>query len=60
MACSAPVMRLAKLLGPDLDEVLGKDPDALREALSEFHAEDIAELVDDLPHDTDTPLFGSI
>jgi magnesium transporter len=41
-------MRLASLLGPELDDVLGKDPDALRDALSEFHAEDIAELVADL------------
>lgn len=41
-------MRLSTLLGPDLDEVLGKDPEAVREALSEFHPEDIAELVADL------------
>ncbi len=41
-------MRLSSLLGPDLDEVLGKDPEGLREALSEFHPEDIADLVADL------------
>ncbi len=42
-------MRLATLLGPDLRETLASEPEALREALEEFHEEDIAELVEDLP-----------
>lgn len=41
-------MRLATLLGPDLDAVLASDPEALRDALSDFHVEDIAEIVEDL------------
>lgn len=41
-------MRLSTLLGPDLAEVLAKDPDAIREALSAIHPEDVTELVADL------------
>ncbi len=42
-------MRLANLLGPDLRATLATEPEALREALEEFHAEDIAEILDDVP-----------
>ena len=41
-------MRLSSLLGPDLRAVLESDPESLRDALGEFHAEDIAEILDDL------------
>lgn len=41
-------MRLATLLGPDLEVAIANDPEALREALGEFHPEDIAEIVEDL------------
>ena len=41
-------MRLANLLGPDLEDALKTDPDALHDALEEFHPEDIAEIVEDL------------
>ena len=41
-------MRLSSLLGPDLRAVLESDPESLREALADFHAEDIAEILDDL------------
>jgi len=41
-------MRLATLLGPDLKVAIANDPDALRDALEEFHPEDIAEIVEDL------------
>jgi len=41
-------MRLAMLLGPDLEDALRSDPDALHDALVEFHPEDIAEIVEDL------------
>ena len=44
-------MRLSSLLGPDLHETLAQEPAALREALEEFHAEDIAEIAEDLPLD---------
>ncbi|NNE17419.1 MAG: magnesium transporter [Myxococcales bacterium] len=41
-------MRLAPLIGPDLQDAIAIGPAAVREALSEFHAEDIAELLEDL------------
>lgn len=44
-------MRLAHLLGPDLRETLASEPEALVEALDEFHPEDIAQILDDLDID---------
>ena len=44
-------MRLSTLLGPDLRQTLEQEPEALREALAEFHEEDIAEIAEDLPLD---------
>lgn len=41
-------MRLAQLLGPDLEDTLRNDPGSVREALEELHPEDVAELVSDL------------
>jgi magnesium transporter len=41
-------MRLAPLIGPDLRDAIAIGPDAVREAVSEFHPEDIAELLEDL------------
>ncbi len=41
-------MRLATLIGPDLEGAISEGPEAVREAVSEFHAEDIAELLEDL------------
>jgi hypothetical protein len=41
-------MRLAPLIGPDLQDAIAIGPDAVREAVSEFHPEDIAELLEDL------------
>jgi len=43
------MMRLAQLLGPDLEYALKTDPSQIPEALEEFHPEDISELVEDLP-----------
>ena len=40
-------MRLAPLIGPDLQDAIAIGPDAVREAVSEFHPEDIAELLED-------------
>lgn len=42
-------MRLASLLGPELDEILALDQDGVRDAFAEFHPEDIAELLSELP-----------
>lgn len=41
-------MRLATLIGPDLQDAIARGPAAVREAVSEFHPEDIAELLEDL------------
>ncbi len=53
-------MRLAILLGPDLEDALKSDPDALHEALEEFHAEDIAEIVQDLRLEVTIELFTKL
>ncbi|MEM7449292.1 MAG: magnesium transporter [Myxococcota bacterium] len=42
-------MRLSTLLGPDLRATIESDPAGLLDALEEFHAEDIAELIESLP-----------
>jgi len=44
-------MRLSKLLGPDLKEVLRDDPEQARVLLQELHAEDLADLVAELEPD---------
>ena len=41
-------MRLATLFGPDFRQTLESEPEAIREALEEFHEEDIAEICEDL------------
>lgn len=48
MRQNRPAMRLATLIGPDLQDAIAHGPAAVREAVSEFHAEDIAELLEDL------------
>jgi magnesium transporter len=53
-------MRLATLLGPDIKDTLASDPGALIDALEEFHAEDIAEIVDDLDEDTANALLRAL
>ena len=52
-------MRLAALLGPDL-RALTEDPDALHEVLEDFHPEDVAELLEDLPVSDLTALLGAL
>ena len=44
-------MRLAKLIGPDLKELLREDPEQTRAVLAEMHAEDLADLVAELDPD---------
>jgi magnesium transporter len=53
-------MRLATLLGPDLKATLKSDPDAFRDALEEFHPEDVAELVEDLGEEDVLALFRAL
>ncbi len=44
-------MRFATLVGPELQELVREDPDALNEFLEELHPEDIADIIDDLDAD---------
>jgi magnesium transporter len=44
-------MRLSKLIGPDLKELLREDPEQVRALLQEIHAEDLADLVAELEPD---------
>lgn len=44
-------MRLSKLIGPDLKEVLRDDPEQARALLQEIHAEDLADLIGELEPD---------
>jgi magnesium transporter len=53
-------MRLATLLGPDLKATLTNDPGAFRDALEEFHPEDIAEIVEDLGLEDTLALFRAL
>ncbi len=53
-------MRLATLLGPDLKVAIANDPSALKEALEEFHPEDIAEIVEDLNLEDTLALFRAL
>ena len=41
-------MRLARLIGPELESLLHENPSAVRELLDEIHPEDIADIVDEL------------
>ena len=41
-------MRLARLIGPELETLLHENPAAVRELLDEIHPEDIADIVDEL------------
>ena len=51
-------MRLAPLIGPDLQDAIAIGPEAVREAVSEFHPEDIAELAAFLASDAASGITG--
>jgi magnesium transporter len=44
-------MRLARLIGPELETLLHENPAAVRELLDEIHPEDIADIVDELDNE---------
>lgn len=49
---------IGHLLKPELEELIQeKRWDVLREALSEFHPSDIAEILEDIPEEADAPVF---
>jgi magnesium transporter len=41
-------MRLAHVLGPDVEEILRDDPGALREGLADFHPAEVTDLLEEL------------
>lgn len=53
-------MRLATLFGPDLKQTLADDPEEVREALEEFHPEDIAEMLPELEEDVAIALVRAL
>ena len=53
-------MSLARVIGPDIEELIREDPSQLPAALSTLHAADIAELLDDLPRPDRVTVFESL
>ncbi|AKV03333.1 Mg/Co/Ni transporter MgtE / CBS domain protein [Labilithrix luteola] len=53
-------MRLARLLGPDLKQVLKEDPDQVRELFDEIHPEDLADIVGELDPDEAAQLLSRL
>jgi len=50
-------MSLAKVIGPDIEELIRENPQELPAAIAELHPADIAELMDELPRDDRIVLF---
>ena len=53
-------MSLAKVIGPDIEELIRENPARLAEAVKELHPADIAELLDDLPLEDRLTLFEAL
>ena len=53
-------MSLAKVIGPDIEELIREDPSQLPAALATLHPADIAELLDDLPRPDRVTVFESL
>jgi magnesium transporter len=53
-------MSLAKVIAPDIEELIREDPAQLPAALAALHPADIAELLDDLPRDDRVTVFESL
>jgi magnesium transporter len=53
-------MRLARLIGPELERLLRENPTEVRELLDEIHPEDIADVVDDLEDERATELLTEL
>ncbi len=53
-------MRLAQLIGPELDALLSESPGVVRELLDEIHPEDFADIVDDLDDARATKLLTAL
>src|SRR5262245_2399094 len=53
-------MSLAKVIAPDIEELIREHPDQLPAALADIHPADIAELLDELPRDERLVLFEAL
>jgi magnesium transporter len=53
-------MSLAKVIGPDIAELIRENPQELAAAVANIHPADIAELLDDLPREDRLTLFEAL
>ena len=53
-------MSLAKVIGPDIEELIRENPKELAAAVANMHPADLAELLDDLPRDDRITLFEAL
>ena len=53
-------MRLARLIGPELEALLHDNPEGVRELLDEIHPEDIADIIDELDDTRATELLTEL
>jgi magnesium transporter len=53
-------MSLAKVIAPDIEELIREHPDQLPAALSAIHPADLAELLDDLPREDRLTVFEAL
>ncbi|MET0620845.1 MAG: magnesium transporter [Thermoanaerobaculia bacterium] len=53
-------MSLAKVIAPDIEELIRENPQELAAAVAEIHPADLAELLDDLPREDRLVLFEAL
>ncbi len=53
-------MSLAKLIGPEVEELIRENPKEIAAAVADLHPADIAELLDDLPREDRVILFEAL
>ena len=53
-------MSLAKLIAPDIEELIRERPDQLASAVADLHPADLAELLEDLPREDRLTLFEAL
>jgi magnesium transporter len=53
-------MSLAKVIGPDIEELIRENPKELAAAVANMYPADLAELLDDLPRDDRVTLFEAL
>jgi magnesium transporter len=53
-------MSLAKVIGPDIEELIRENPKELAAAVASIHPADLAELLDDLPREDRVVLFEAL